>query len=183
MTIIEHAEKYLGKIDQAWKDNDSEENIQIVSFKDRPGGSVSTYLSLGMSDEALSLSETKRVRQELVFSVYSLAISSMIISLLMSLCEAILGRGKAALRGEVIPLSKELAQRIGFESVYCTIPAFFDDKFCTYNESSPSTVIVWVLPIYQSEVDYIEKNGWESFEGLLEERDTDLCSLGREPVI
>ena len=32
MTIIEHAEKYLGQINQGWKDNDSGEGLQIVSF-------------------------------------------------------------------------------------------------------------------------------------------------------
>lgn len=136
-----------------------------------------------MSKKVLKLNEVKNVRQELVFSVYSMVITSMIVSCLMSLCEAILGRGKAVLRGEVIPLSTELAERMGFSAVYCTIPVFFDDDFCAYEESSPPTVMVWVLPIYKSEADYIEANGWESFEDLLEEKDPDLCSLEREPVI
>ena len=78
------------------------------------------------------------------------------------------------LRGEVIPLSTELAERMGFSAVYCTIPVFFDDDFCAYEESSPPTVMVWVLPIYKSEADYIEANGWESFEDLLEEKATSL---------
>ena len=136
-----------------------------------------------MSKKVLKLNEVKNVRQELVFSVYSMVITSMIVSCLMSLCEAILGRGKAVLRGEVIPLSTELAERMGFSAVYCTIPVFFDDDFCAYEESSPPTVMVWVLPIYKSEADYIEANGWESFEDLLEQKDPDLCSLEREPVI
>jgi len=183
MTIIDHAEKYLGKIDQGWKDNDSDSKLQIVSFKDTPGESVSTYLSLGMSKHVLNLSETKKIRQELVFSVCSMAISSMVVSFLLSLCEAIINRGKAVLRGEVIPLSKEIATRIGFDAVYCAIPVYFDDAFCTYGESSPSTVMVWMLPIYQSEASYIEVNGWECFENLLEEKDPDLCSLDRDSVI
>ena len=112
-----------------------------------------------MSKKVLKLNEVKNVRQELVFSVYSMVITSMIVSCLMSLCEAILGRGKAVLRGEVIPLSTELAERMGFSAVYCTIPVFFDDDFCAYEESSPPTVMVWVLPIYKSEADYIEANG------------------------
>lgn len=182
MTIIEHAEKYLGKIEQGWKDNNSEVDFQVVSFKDSPGETVSTFLSLGMSNKILDLTGGKSVRQELVFSVYSLAISSMIVSFLMSLCESVLRRGKAVLRGEVIPLPIELADRIGFNAVYCTIPVFFEDDFCTYDGSTPPTVMVWVLPIYQSEVEYIAANGWESFEDLLEEKDPDLCSLEREPA-
>jgi hypothetical protein len=183
MTIIEHVEKYLGQIDQGWKDNDSDDALQVVSFKDTPGETVSTYLSLGLSKLPMTLSEDKEVRQELVFSVYSMVISSMVVSFMLSLCEAIIGRGKAILRGEVIPLSKEVAKRIGFDAVYCTNPVFFDGEFCDYDESSPPTVIVWMLPIYQSEVDYISAHGWESFEDLLEEKDPDLCSLERNPVI
>jgi hypothetical protein len=183
MTVIEHAEKYLGNIDQGWKDNDSNENLQIVSFVDCPGESATTFMSLGLSDNVLEISDEKQVRQELVFSVYSMAISTMIVSFLFSLCESIVNRGKAVLRGEIIPLSIDVAKRIGFEAVYCAIPVFFDDDFAEYDESTPPTIVVWVLPIYQSEADYIRAHGWEKFEGLLEERDPDLCSLERVPVI
>lgn len=183
MTIIEHVEKYLGEIDQGWKDNDSDEGLQIVSFEDCPGETVTTFLSLGLSNHVLNLSETKTVRQELVFSVYSMTISNMVVSFLLSLCEAILNRRKAVLRGEVVPLSTDIAKRIGFDAVYCSIPVFFDDEFSSYDDSSPPTVIVWMLPIYQSEVDYIKANGWESFEDLLEEKDPDLCSLERASVV
>lgn len=106
-------------------------------FKDTPGETVSTYLSLGLSNQVMGLSEAKQVRQELVFSVYSMAISSMVVSFLLSLCEAIIGRGKAVLRGEVIPLSSEIAKRIGFDAVYCTIPVFFDDEFAHMRSHSP----------------------------------------------
>lgn len=183
MSLIQHVENHLGSIDRGWKDNETGKSLQIVSFLDCPGETISTFLSLGMSGEVLEMSDSKKVRQELVFSVYTIAISSMIVSFLMSLCEAIISRGKAVLRGEVIPLSTGLAQRIGFEFVYCTIPVFFEDDFCSYDETSPSTVFVWVLPIYRSEANYIEKYGWQSFEDLLEAKDPDLCSLKREAIV
>lgn len=181
MTIIEHVEKYLGPIDHGWKDNDSD--FQVVSFKDSPGETVSTFLSLGLSNHVMKLSKSREVRQELVLSVYSIAIGSMVVSIMLSLCEAIAGRGKAVLRGEVIPLSQEVAKRIGFDAVYCAIPVFFDDEFCTYDESSPPTVMVWVLPIYQGEAEYIDAHGWDKFEDLMEEKDPDLCSLGRKSIV
>jgi hypothetical protein len=183
MTIIDHAEKYLGEIDHGWKDDDSEGGLQIVSFRDCPGESASTFMSLGLSDHTLDISETKKVRQELLFSVYSSVLPALIVSFLLSLCESILSRHKAVLRGEVIPLSNDMVNKIGFDAVYCSIPVFFEDDFSVYDESSPSTVMVWMLPIYKSEVDYITTRGWESFEELLEEKDPDLCALDRAPVI
>lgn len=140
-------------------------------------------MSLGLSEHILDISETKKVRQELVFSVYSTTLSSLIVSFLLSLCESILDFNKAVLRGNVIHLSNVIAKKIGFDAVYCSIPVFFDDNFSAYDKSSPSTVMVWMLPIYKSEADYISIHGWESFEDLLEEKDPDLCALDREPVI
>lgn len=181
--MIEHIERYLGEIDQGWKDDNSSEGLQVVFFRDCPSETVTTFLSLGLSEHVLWLQEDKEVRQELVFSVYSLPNSELVVSLLMSLCEAIIGRGKAVLRGEVIPFSTALVEITRFSAVYCTIPVFFDDEFCSYEGSSPPTVMVCVLPIHQCEVEFIAANGWESFEDLLESKDPDLCSLEREPVI
>jgi hypothetical protein len=183
MSFVKHAEEYLGEVSHGWKECVSGQDIRVVSFRDKPAESITTYLSLGMNKDVMPLSESKSVRQELVFSIYSVAISNLIVSFLMSLCEAILARGRAVFRGEVIPLSKELASRIGFDAVYCAIPVFFDDGFRTYTDSSPSTVVVWVIPIHKSEARYIEVNGWEAFEDLLEQSDPDLCSLSRQPVI
>lgn len=183
MTIIEHAEKYLGTIQRGWKDDNSDLNLQIVSFQDCPSEAVSTFLSLGMSRDVLEINEQKSVRLELAVSVHSMTISSLIVSCLMSVCESIVRSGTAVLRGEVISLSTELAERIGFSAAYCTIPVFFDDDFCTYEETTPPTVIVLVLPIHKSEAEYIDVNGWERFEDLLEEKDPDLYSLERDPVV
>lgn len=183
MSLIQHFEYYLGPIDKGWKERNCDESLQILSFLDCPEESVSTYLSLGMSDNVLKINESKSVRQELVFSAYTHTSSSLVVSFLMSMCEAILQRGRAVLRGEVIPLSFELAKKIGFEYAYCAIPVFFEDNFDSYDKTSPPTVMVWLLPIYKSEAEFIKEKGWETFEDLLEEKDPDLCSLGREPVV
>lgn len=183
MSIIQQIENHLGPVDQGWKDNDADTNLQIISVRDCPEETVSTFLSLGMSNHVLEMTNSRKVRQELVFSTYTLSISNLITSFLMSLCEAILSRGQAVLRGEVIPLSSSLAQRLGFDFIYCTIPIFFDDDFSSYDETSPSTVMVWVVPIHRKEAEFIEYNGWELFEDLLEEKDPDLYSLVRESIV
>lgn len=183
MSFIDHAEKYLGNINKGWKDKNRHEWLKIVSFKDCPGENVTTFLSLGMSNRVLSLSESKEVRQEIVLPVYSTADSTLIVSFLLSLCETILNRKEAVRRGDVIALSNETAEKIGFDAIYCAIPVYSDEEFSVYDESSPPTVVVWTLPIYSNEVDYINANGWNAFEDLLEEKDPDLCSLSRDAVV
>lgn len=184
MSLIKHVENYLASIIEGQKDDNSEESFQIVSFNDCPADTVSTFLSLGMSENILKINTSKTVRQQLVFLAYTQDVEpKIVVSFLMSLCEAIIIRKKAVLRGELIPLRSDFAEKMGFEFVYCTIPAFFDDEFYCYDETSPSTVIVWIIPIYKTEANFIFKNGWECFEDLLEEKDPDLYSLKRQAVV
>jgi hypothetical protein len=154
-----------------------------VCFKNSPFESVDTLLTLGLSRHVLRLSDKKKVRQELVFPVSGAALQVSVVSCLLFICDLILKGHDALLRGEVIRLPEEGARELGFEAVYCAIPVFMDDAFATFDGSQPPTVIVWIIPIYGSEADYVDANGWDKFEELLEEKDPDLFSLEREAII
>lgn len=119
----------------------------------------------------------------MVFSTSDTELSNLIVSCLFFICESILKDHSALLRGQVVRLPKEAAEKLGFEAVYCAIPVFLDDDLATFNGSQPPTVIVWVIPIYKSEADFIDVNGWDKFEDVLEEKDPDLFFLRRAPVI
>lgn len=183
MNVIEHAEKFLGTISQGWKEKPSSDGLQVVCFKDAPLENVYTYMTAGLSQHELRISDEKKVRQELIFSVSDTGLSGMIVSLLLFICELILRNHDAVLRGQVIQLPMDAAEKLGFDAVYCAIPVFMDEAFSTFGESQPPTVIVWMIPIYKSEAGYIDANGWSKFEDLLEEQGPDLFSLSREPII
>jgi hypothetical protein len=183
MNIIEHAEKFLGKISQGWKERPSSDGLQVVCFEDVPFETVDTFMTAGLSYHELRISDEKKVRQELILPMSGTGISEMLVSLLLFICELILRNHDAVLRGQVIQLPMGAAEKLGFDAVYCSIPVFLDDDFATFRGSQPPTVIVWVIPIYKSEVDYVDANGWSKFEDLLEEKDPDLFSLERDPII
>lgn len=183
MNIIEHAEKYLGKISRGWKSDLPSDGLQVVYFRDAPFESVHTYMTVGLSHHELRISDKKKVRQELIFAVSDTSPSDVLASLLQFICKFILKNHNAVLRGQVIQLPMDAVEKFGFDAVYCAIPVFMDDEFATLGETQPPTVIVWMMPIYKSEVDYVDANGWSEFEDLLEEKDPDLFSLGREPII
>lgn len=183
MSFIQYIEKYLGPISQGWKDKNSELDLQIVSFNDCPDNGCSTLISLGMSNKPIMSNDGRMYKQELIFPIYTSELSDLIISFLMSLCESILNNRKAPLRGDVIQLHSDLANRVGFEGVYCTIPSIWSDDFFSYMESTPATIIVWVIPVHKSEINYINSNGWDDFEDLLSASDVELLSLDRLPII
>ena len=139
-------------------------------------------MTVGLSHHELRIADEKNVRQELILPVSGIGLSEMIISFLLFICELILKNHDAVLRGQVIRLPIDATEKLGFDAVYCAIPVFMDDDFATFGESQPPTIIVWMIPIYKSEADYIDANGWSKFEELLEEKDPDLFTLEREPI-
>lgn len=183
MDFIEHVEKFLGKISLGWKDKSVADGFQVVSFRHSPFEGVDTFMTIGLSHHELTVSDKKKVRQELIFPTSGIDLSDLIVSCLLFICELILKNHNALLRGQVIRLPKEGAEKLGFDAVYCAIPVFLDDDFAIFNGSQPPTVIVWVMPIYKSEADFIDENGWDKFEDVLEEKGSDLFSLRRTSVI
>ncbi|WP_211373205.1 suppressor of fused domain protein [Pseudoxanthomonas broegbernensis] len=183
MNIIGHAEKFLGNISQGWKEKSSSDGLRVVCFRGAPLETVDTYMTVGLSRHELRISDEKKIRQELVCPVSGAGLSERIISLLLFISEYILVGHNAVLRGHVIRLPEDAVNKLGFDAVYCAIPVFMDDDFATIGGSQPLTVIVWAVPIYASEADYVDANGWGKFEELLEEESPDLFSLRREPII
>lgn len=183
MNIIDHAEKFLGKISQGWKEHLSSDSLQVVRFEDSPFESVDTFFTLGLSHHELIISDKKKVRQELILPLSSVSLAEKIVSVMLFICELILKDHNALLRGQVIRLPVDAAKKLGLDAMYCAIPVFMSDNFATFSGSQPPTVVVWVIPIYTSEANYVDKNGWGKFEDLLEEKNPDLFSLEREPII
>lgn len=183
MNIIEHAEKFLGKISQGWEEKTSPDGLQVVCFDDVPFETLYTFMTAGLSLHELRMSDERKVRQELIFSISATGVFEMMVSLLLFICELILKNHDAVLRGQILRLPIDAAEKIGFDAVYFAIPVFLDDEFATFGGSQPPTVVVWVIPIYKSEADYVDENGWSKFEDLLAEKDPDLFSLERVPII
>ena len=44
-------------------------------------------------------------------------------------------------------------------------------------------VFAWLVGITGAEARFVEQNGWEAFEALLEERNPDLLDFGRESAV
>lgn len=183
MSIIGHVEKFLGKISQGWKEKYTDGAIQVVCFERNPFEPLDIFLTLGLSNHKLKVSDKKKVRQELVFPISGEVSHAVIVSCLLFLCDLMLKDHSALLRGQVIRLPKEAADKLGFYAVYCAIPVFLDDGFATFYGSEPPMVMVWIMPIHKTEADFIADNGWDRFEDVLEQQDQDLFFVGRNPVI
>lgn len=182
MSFIEHIEKYLGEINKGWMDQSSDSSLQVIPFKDKPCESFNTYISLGLSKHELSLKKGKKIKIEFIMTVTSCVEINTVVLLLLDVCEKVIIRHKSVLRGDVIYLEPSLSKHVGFEGLYCTIPQYFDIDFNEYIENDFSTVIVWLIPLFSSEINFIQNNGWSDFEAILEKEDPDLWLFNRDSV-
>jgi antitoxin YqcF len=181
--IADHLESFLGSIDYGWKDNDSENAISVARFRNQPVDGMSTYVTLGLSHHVLSMPNKREVRQELVFSTFDTVPRDDIVSFLLSFSDFILTKHEALLRGQVIGPADPIISGSSMNAVYASMPVIFDDEFATFEGTSPSTVFVWLIPIFENEAKYIQEYGWEVFEDVLEQQDPDLWDVVRKPVV
>lgn len=177
--VVAHLESFLGPIDGGWSENAAGERLpfKVLRFAGAPIPGATTFTTFGVSDVALTLPDGRLVRQELVFSAYDRFASSPIVTALHDVAVDLVSRGQALLRGSVYAGSFPLP---GVTSeLYSAIPVFFPDGFQAWRGSDPPTTLVWLVPITVAERRFVEAQGWEAFEQLLESQDPDLLDLDR----
>lgn len=175
----QHLESHLGPIDRGWSGGG---HIQVVRFCNQPHEGVDTLATLGLSDMPLPLDSGREVRQELLVSVYNHFDAEAVASFLLTFAEYVEMHSRALLRGDVVGPSSPLIPQVKADGVYAAMPVFFEDELATYSKTSPSTVIVWLIPIRKEEADYVRTCGWDAFEDLLESVELDFWDLNRAPL-
>ena len=148
-------------------------------FADQPADGVSTLATLGLSRHVLQLPRERQVRQELLIAAESDADLDVVAAALLTLSESLVREHRALLRGEVLKLAKPIG---GMAAVYATIPTAFPDALATFGGSDPQTVVVWLIPVRDSEAAFVGLRGWSAFEDALESSDVDLFDFEREPI-
>jgi hypothetical protein len=181
--LIKHIENHLGNISYSWKSKNEDYRIFANLFNDQPEEGVNTFVTTGLSDHILTISEDKSVRQELVFIADTSFKEESIASFLLTFSEFILKKHQALLRGEVIGPANPVIPDTSMNAIYASIPVIFDDSFTIFDAVSPPAVFVWLIPIYEQEAEFLHEQGWEEFEDLLVEQNPDLFDLKRKSLV
>lgn len=182
--LVEHIESHLGTINRAWNDDDSgPDRIWVTQHENCPRDGTSTYVTLGLSQHVLPMNEERFIRQELITCADKQVQPESVAAFLQTFAEAVMIRHRALLRGNVVGPSEPVVPTVSLNSVYAALPVLFDREFWTFKGSSPPTVFVWALPIFEEEAQFVKERGWEPFEDLLEAADPDLCDWARGSVV
>lgn len=125
------------------------------------------------------------MRQELIIAVPDSFGNRNIPALLQQLGLTALAHNCAFLRGEVIAKAHPVFLNLQFFGFVAAQPAFAeDDEFAEYmTEDGRSIVLVWMIPIFRNEIEFIRNQGWDRFESEVIQGGADLVELDRCSVI
>jgi hypothetical protein len=180
--LVEHLESHLGPLDAGWKLRGDAGGIQVARFPDQPYSGVSTYVTLGLSRRPLPMPRDREVRQELLFMADDRYPREQVSSFLLTFAEWVQRRGQALLRGDVVGPGPAVIPDVACNAVYAALPVLHDEGLATWSGSAPATVLVWVMPVHADEAELVRRQGWDSFEDLLESREPDFADLDRASV-
>ncbi|GAB7126931.1 suppressor of fused domain protein [Silvimonas sp. JCM 19000] len=182
-SVAEHIEGHLGPISSGWSDGASSHGIQVVCFKEQPIPGITTYVTLGLSENELDLPKGRKIRQELVVSANDSFAGGDVAAFLLSLAEHIKIRGRAVLRGEVIGPWRPLISNATVNAVYVTNPTPFDTGFAEFSGAELPVIFALLVPITTEEAGLVSDHGWSWFEDVLESQDPDVWNLIRAEQI
>lgn len=181
--IIEHLEKYLGRIVEGWRDQQAP-GVQVVLFKDAPSPGLVTLASIGLSRHELRMPKGRLVRQEVLLVAGVENLTASLAPLVLTISESAVEKHSALLRGQVFSLGEPIIPGSFLTHIYVTCPFFLCEEAQVLESSIPPTVLVSLIPISQAEARYVEMNGWSAFEDHLEliGEQLDLYNLKRLPT-
>ncbi|MEB4759076.1 suppressor of fused domain protein [Chryseobacterium indologenes] len=178
MKIVEHIENYVGEISSAINITDKKYNVTISLHERTPFDEVSTYSTLGLNRYFIDY------YFEFIFVCGNNFSKSEIASFLTSFSEYLIEQGKSVRQGDVISLDFRMTSETKMNSLYFTLPFYFDENLQQLDLEERSVIFPLIIPVHYEEAQLIREKGWSSFEEFLEENEIDsLWDLNREVYV
>lgn len=170
--VLAHFERHLGETVGGWSQDASGVRLpfDVLRFVDVPHRGCASYVTVGLSEHKLA-GPRKDVRLELIMGLRADAAPP--VAVMAGIGEEILARHQPLLRGDVVKVGGTI------EWVYATVPVYYPDGLAQFDD----VAVCWLVPVFESEAQFVKRHGWDPFEDRLAEADPDLTDLGRSPVV
>ena len=175
MKIAEHIESHIGEISSAINITDNKYNITISLFEETPFEGIRTYSTLGLNRYLVEY------YFEFILACKNNFSKNEITSFWTSFSEYLIEQNKGVKRGDVISFDFPIISQTKMNSLYFTLPFYFDDDLQQLDLDDRSIIFPLIIPVYYEEAQLIKEKGWNNFEEFLEENEIDdLWDLSRE---
>jgi hypothetical protein len=184
--LFEHIERHFGRIAHGWTHN-ANKQLQPFQVVECNGGAVvgaTVFFTLGLSRFPLdSAAADKKIRHELFIATPQENRPKATPSVLQQIGGETVRSGKAWLRGQVLgPRGPLFGSPM---TAFYVMPAIgWPDAAAIHVENNGTRIVMArLVPITASEARFVHDHGWEPFEKILLDADSDLLDFERDPVV
>lgn len=186
-SIKERVEKQLGvgenvaSLPAAFHSGGEEvQSLEFLLYSNSPDDESITVITNGLNSFIAQSSQCFPSGMELLFCCKEEQFGAEVIQLWEQVCNWVTEHGETVDYGQlvVLPLVDNAIEPVSF---VLFMPVYHADEFEDDDELSARTL--WAIPITNSERVYIEKNGWNEFEEIIEQEEPDFTDLSRHSMI
>lgn len=180
--LLVHLETHLGGVERGWKFKAVWGDGWVFAFGGAPAQDDAIVVTAALHQEVLALG-AKAVRQECLLVVPRGDAEELGAKLLAAIGDMVCTRGEAIERGDVINARGSVVEGSRLTWLFATAPFFLPEGLHVCDAFSPAVVVVWLMPIAESEAAHVKLHGWQSFETLLDGADVDVTDWRRAVVV
>ena len=177
-----HLETWLGSVAARYTGRDSEGQDlpwEVLEFPRQPWRGATTYATVGLGETPFADTDGEDLRHELLFEVGEYFAGEETIFLVFHVAEMLRRHGRVISLGSYMDLEGPISTGASVEGFFFYDPIHFADELTVAEIGDPPTVIVWMVPITRSEIEFLERRGPEAFDDLMAEQDPDVFDLSR----
>lgn len=167
----------------SYADESEEHHIDMYIGANRPDIGLTTYSTIGLSEYSIGLKNKagKEIRVEFIGMCDSdfLEFPNIIASCAFNIIKDNYSCAPGMVNPNVIDLYYD---GLEMRHIYYTYPIYWDSL---REKSVDDHIVKWLLaiPISDNELEYLNKNGVEAFESLLEQNDTEVFDIYRKSTV
>lgn len=180
-TFVEHLEEYLGPIQGGTRLNNA---TMAAWFADCPVRGAATFMTVGLSHHVFHQAEGANVRLEFIVACHTSTVEAFNpASVLANACDMCAPTHHAPPRGTVLGPKGRFFPESEMTALYCSPPTCFHDGLAAFDGFPEPFLPIWLVPITSAEARFVQEDGWQAFESLLDAADVDLLDLKRRSLV
>lgn len=180
--LARHLQRHLGEVVGEWSHGPDGDELPftVVHFEPREGTATEVYCTLGLSDYELGEDEH---RIELLMITPLALPEGSIPPVLVEVGAMPIEVGDVPELGDVFTDIAPLAEVSDMDTLYVGRPLYQPTGFAQYGSRFDGVDIFWLVPVHETEAEFVRAEGWEAFERLMWDLDVDPTDFSRGPWI
>ena len=180
--LVAHLETHLGKIVGEWEEDPDGGALPfgIVHYEGRAPAGTEIFSTLGLSDYELS---EAGARIELIMIAPLGLTAGSIPPILVAAGAMPIDADDVPQLGDTFTAIEPLREVSPMDCLYVGRPLYQPPHFNPFDDGHGQVLFLWLIPIYDVEAEFVEREGWRAFEQMMWDLDVDPTDFVRDPWI